>query len=194
MPARLKAALAAVVLVVLLVGAQGTAALWRAQGAVEPGTVTTGNLVLFAGNGGTASASYAFSQLNTAALLPGGFVQAPLTISNGGTTSLGYTLNGAATAPAVPKPADNALAAAAVLTIHAVTDPTACNAGQALDPAQALYSGPPSAGAVFSAAQVLPAKTGAQLLCVRVGLPATAPQSAAGGIMNLVLSFRGDQK
>lgn len=119
MSARLKAALAAAVLVVLLSGAQGTAALWRAQGSVQAGTVTTGILVLLAGDGTKAEASHAFTELDTTALVPGGFAQAPLTISNGGTTDLAYTLHGASTAPPVRSAADNALAAAAVLTIHA---------------------------------------------------------------------------
>jgi alternate signal-mediated exported protein len=196
MPARLKAILAAAVLVALLAGAQGTAALWRAQGAIQGGTVTTGNLVLLAGNGTTTAASYAFTQLNTSALVPGGFAQAPLTISNGGTTDLAYTLNGASTAPAVPTAADKALAAAAVLTIRTTTDAAACTAGGDLGPSPVLYSGTPGASASFSAPQLLPAGSGAdsQLLCVRVGLPAGAPQGAAGGVMDLVLSFRGDQK
>lgn len=190
----LLAALAAAVLVVLFASAQGTAAFLRAQEQLTPGTITTGRLALEAGNGATSAVNYTFAALNTAALLPGGSVQAPLTISNTGEVNLDFALAGAHSATVAPTAADTALAAAVVLTVHAVTDSGACSSG-VLTPGLALYQGQLSPTATFSP-RLLTAPAGqgsAQILCVRLSLPSNAASGAAGGSLALVLTWRGDQ-
>lgn len=186
----LATAIVAAVLVVLFASAQGTAALWRAEERINPGTITTGSLSLAAGDRTSRSKDFVFEGLNTLTLAPGGFVQAPLTISNIGTTTLGYSLVGAASATTPQTAADAALAAAVVLSVHATDDSAACEADVS-SPEPSLYEGS-LAGAAFAQASDLQPAEG-ELLCVRVALPANAPPNAAGGKMTLVLSWRGDQ-
>ncbi|WP_133162869.1 hypothetical protein [Arthrobacter glacialis] len=186
-------ALAAAVLVVLLASAQGTAALLRAESQLTPGTITTGKLALQAGNGNSSSTDFVFADLSTKPLVPGGYLQAPLTISNTGTVYLNFSLAGAISAPSSPTPADTALASAVDLTIHAVADTAACQP-DALTPGPALYQGKLSPTASFSPRHL--AAQGAsseQTLCVRISLPSGTDSSAAGGKLKLVLSWRGDQ-
>ncbi|WP_104108832.1 hypothetical protein [Arthrobacter sp. N199823] len=187
----LMSAVAAAVLVVLFASAQGTAALWRAEETLKPGTITTGTLSLAVGNGSWASADFPFEALDTQTLGPGRFVQAPLTISNTGTTTLGYSLVGAASATTPQSAADAALAAAVVLSVHVTDDSAAC-AADASSPDPSLYEGS-LAGAAFAEAGDLQPGEG-ELLCVRVALPANASPDAAGGKLQLVLTWRGDQR
>lgn len=187
----LQSAVIAAVLVVLFASTQGTAALWRGQEHLTPGTLTTGSLSLAVGDSTGVSQDYAFDGLDTSVLAPGGFVQAPLKVANTGSTALKYTLAGAAPGTTVPGGADAALAAAVALSVHATTDPAACTGG-ATSPGQALYQGPLSAVAAFGTDQELEAGA-TQTLCVRVGLPANTDSAAAGGSLRLVLSWRGEQ-
>lgn len=193
MPKRLKAAIAAAVLLVLFMSAQGTAALWRAEGQLEPGIITTGSLSLAAGNGTDSSQSYAFKELNTSTLAPGRFVQAPLTISNTGTADLRYTLSGAVSA--TPGVADAALAAAVELSVHVVADTGECGA-DTQSPGDALYQGPLGEAVTFAVSRNLAVDgpgSASEILCVRMALPNDAPQEAAGGTLELQLSFRAEQ-
>lgn len=191
----LKAAIAAAVLLVLFMSAQGTAALWRAEEQLEPGTIKTGTLSLAAGNGTDSSQTYVFSELATSTLAPGGFVQAPLTISNTGTADLRYTLSGAITATPTPGAADVALAAAVELSMHSVADAAECGVDMP-SPGDALYQGPLGAAAAFAAPRNLAAGvpgSASEIMCVRVALPNNAPQTAAGGTLELQLSFTAEQ-
>ena len=181
--------LAAAVLVVLFASAQGTAALWRAEGTLNAGTITTGSLSLAVGDGTFTSGDFVFKDLNVSALGPGGFVQAPLTIGNTGTTGLSYNLGGATSATTPQSAADAALAAAVVLSVHA-TDDSGCEKAAPIV-GELLYEGS-LADAAFAQARGL-AAADSETLCVRVSLPADAPQKAAGGKLQLVLSWRGDQ-
>ena len=185
-------AIAAAVLVVLFASAQGTAALWRAEAQLEPGIVTTGTLSLAVGDGVTTEQSYDFSSLNTSVLAPGGFVQAPLTISNIGTAALTYNLAGASSVTTASGAADTALAAAVVLSMHVTAEPEACAAGSP-SVGDALYQGPLSAAAAFVSGRGL-APGAAETLCVRVALPANVAPEAAGGSIELQLGWRGDQR
>lgn len=190
MPKRLKVALAAAVFLVLVMSAQGTAALWRAEGPVSPGVITTGNLSLAVGTGETGSQDFAFTQLAAANLTPGGFTQAPLTVGNSGTVALSYALAGALSVTPAPGSADDELAAAVELSVYAVSDSAACAAGTPSGGA-ALYKGPLGAAAVTQP-RGLEASSN-ETLCINVALPANAPQTAAGGALILELMWRGDQ-
>lgn len=195
MPKPLKAAVAAAVLLVFVMSAQGTAALWRADGQIEPGTIKTGTLTLAAGNGTANSQNYVFTELNTSMLAPGRFVQAPLTISNTGTANLRYTLNGAVSATPTTGEADAALVAAVELSVHAVDKASDCGRDTPSS-GGALYQGALDAAAAFAAPRNLAARvpgSASEILCVRVALPSDAPQMAAGGILELQLSFRAEQ-
>lgn len=187
----LLSALAAAVLVVLFASAQGTAALWRVEGTLNPGTITTGRLSLAVGTEASTVQDFAFAALDTSTLAPGGFVQAPLTISNTGTTDLGYSLSGAAPATTPQGAADAALAAAVELAVHAIAGSAACTDGVA-SPGMPLYEGPLSAAGFGTTRELLAEAT--ETLCIRVALPANAPHAAAGGTFQLVLFWRGDQR
>lgn len=190
-------ALAAAVLVVLLASAQGTAALLRAESQLTPGTISTGTLALQAGNGVTSAKDFSFAELNTAALVPGGYVQKPLTLSNTGNTKLNYSLAGALSTIASPTTADTALSQAVLLSIHAAAAPAdvaACLAGTP-STGTALFQGNLSPAASFTPRLLaaLGQPNSAQTLCIRLSLPSNANQSAAGGNLKLVLTWRGDQ-
>lgn len=181
---------------VLFASAQGTAALWRAEGQLTPGTVTTGTLALAAGDGVSAAQDFPFNGLNTSSLLPGGFVQAPLVLSNAGSVELGYTLAGAVSQTPSPTLADTELAARVQLTIFAVAGQGACTSTSAIL-GTPLYTGPLLSTAAFSQRRTLTVQgsaTAAETLCVRLALPTNAPQAAAGGRVSLVLSWRGEQQ
>lgn len=190
MPKRLKVALAAAVFLVLAMSAQGTAALWRAEGPVSPGVITTGSLSLAVGNGETGSQNFAFTQLAATNLTPGGMTQAPLTVGNTGTVDLRYALAGALSVTPAPGAADIALAGAVELSVYAVSDSAACAAGTPSG-GTALYKGPLGAAAVTQLRSL--ATSSAETLCISVALPANAPQTAAGGALTLELTWRGDQ-
>ncbi|PYI37602.1 hypothetical protein CVS30_14470 [Arthrobacter psychrolactophilus] len=183
-------------LVVLFASAQGTAALWRAEGQLQPGTVTTGSLALTAGDGVSSAQDFPFAGLNASALLPGGYTQAPLVLSNAGSVDLGYTLAGAVSQTPSPTPADNELAARVQLIIFAVAGQSSCTPTSAIL-GTPLYTGPLLSTAAFSQRRTLTAQgspAAAETLCVRLALPANAPQAAAGGRVALVLSWRGEQQ
>lgn len=184
-------AVAAAVLVVLFASAQGTVALWRAEAQLEPGTLTTGTLSLAVGDGVTTEQSFEFSSLDTSVLAPGGFVQAPLTISNTGTTALTYNLAGASSVTTASGAADTALAAAVVLSMHVTAEPEACTVGSP-SVGDALYQGPLSAAAAFVSGRKLAAGA-TEILCLRVALPMNVDPAAAGGSIELQLGWRGDQ-
>lgn len=196
MPKQLKAALAAAALLVLFLNAQGTAALWRAEATIDAGSVQTGNLHLLAGNGTTAKDNFAFVGLEADILVPGGFIQAPLTITNGGTTDLDYTLVGASTSPASPTTEDSALGAVSILSIHSGMESTDCANNQPLI-GSPLFEGPATTNATFPKVRALAAEgstASAESLCVRIAIPDEAPQAASGGRINLVLNFVGQQR
>ena len=195
MPKQLKVAIAAAVLLVLFMSSQGTAALWHATGSMDVGSISTGSLYLLAGNGSKAEQDYAFTELNGTDLFPGQFVQAPLVISHGGTTDLAYDLAGASTLPTSATAADKALSAHSVLTIQAGMSAPSCTAREALTDPQ--YMGPAQATATLDKARNLSAGAGSsssETLCVRIEIPSHTPQAAAGGKLNLVLNFVGQQQ
>ena len=196
MPNQLKVAFAAAVLLVLFMSAKGTGALWHDEKSIDAGTITTGNLSLLLGNGSETKQNYEFVDLNGSNLVPGDFVQAPLTVSNGGTTNLSYNLVGATTAPATPTSADTALSAGTVLSVYAGMDRADCAARRTLTGSR-LYVGPASSGITLG--QPRPLATGGsavstEVLCLRVEVNPTTPQTAAGGRLHLTLDFTGQQR
>jgi len=196
MPKALKLAAAAAVVLVLGVSAQTTVAAWRAEGRIDAGSIQTGSLSLLAGNSNSAKQDYVFSELKTENLLPGSFVQAPLTIVNAGTTSLAYGLAGITTGTDNGTAQDKALAAAGTVSIYADVPPASCTGTQQVS-GQLLYSGSLSAGAAFSNPRDLAAPgspLASEALCIRLSLPAGTPQAAAGGKMAPTFSFTGQQK
>lgn len=190
MSKRLKLALAAAVALVLFMGMQGTAALWHARVQVTPGTITTGALGLAAGNDVASAQDYVFTELQTSSLTPGGFVQAPLTISNTGTVGLRYSLAKAQSATPAPTAANTALADAVVLSLQTVPQPPDCTASTPNN--GTLVTKSKLGQASFAQTRGL-APGSSETLCVQLALPGGAPQAAAGGTVLLVLSFRGDQ-
>lgn len=190
----LMAAFAVAVLVVLFASAQSTVALWRASGQAKPGTVTTGSLSMGVGDGASLSPDFIFQNLNTSTLVPGGFIQAPLTVSNTGTTALGYTLAGATAGTTMPGSADAAMASAVELSVRAVANAAACPK-DAVAVGGLLYKGPLADTATFAQRRELTAAGAgsSETLCVSVALTTNTPQAAAGGKLQLVLSWRGDQ-
>lgn len=199
MPQQLKIAAIAAVVLVLGISALGTAASWRADGNIDAGLISTGSLSLTAGNGTSAQQDYGFTELteaNGTNLVPGAFAQAPLTLSNAGTTQLNYALVAAPGILSSPTTADTALAAAVVLSVHSGMSSADCKAGQPLSGTR-LYSGPLGADAKFAAPRSLAkpgAGTSAEVLCVRLAISSGAPQTAAGGKLNLVLRFSAEQR
>ena len=141
-------------------------------------------------------ADYIFSELNATDLVPGGSTTAPLTLHNRGTVALTAALSGIRAAGPPSNAADAALRDAAQLSIQEVSAPEQCQNGPELG-GVLLYNGPLSATATFQQPLPLlpPAAAGPseRSLCVRLSLPANAPQAAAGGALTLVLTFTGEQ-
>lgn len=181
----------AAVLGLLLAGGAGTAAMWRAQASIGTGTISTGTLVVLAGDGSTASAVFPVAALNTASLAPGGYVQAPLTISNAGSTNMAVTLVSAD--PGTLTGAAAVLAAYLTLTVTQVATAAGCPVNGGAASGTLLYSGRP--GAAVTAANGFPlAPSTASPVCVRIALDTGAPQAGAGGSVSLAFGFRGDQR
>lgn len=196
MPKPLKFAFVAAVLLALFISAQGTAAVWRAQGNIDAGTVKTGNLHLLVGPGDQAAQSYQFEQLNGANLAPGQFLQAPLTLTNGGNTDLLYNLVGATATSQDPTAADVALANSSVLSVYAGMPASSCSNREGLT-GQMLFSGRANSSSTFVAPRQLQAQGAPaehEVLCVRLAIDSDAPQTASGGVLHLVLNFVGQQQ
>jgi alternate signal-mediated exported protein len=196
MPKQLKFTLVAAVVLALFLGAQGTAAVWRAERNIDAGTMRTGNLLLLVGAEPKEAANYEFIELDGSNLVPGQYVQAPLMLSNGGTTDLLYNLVGASAKPETPTDADTALADSSILSIYAGMTAVACDGRQALS-GQMLYKGTANSTAKFAVARPLLSENGdasKENLCVRLSVPSNAPQAASGGSLKLVLNFVGQQQ
>ena len=196
MPKQLKAAMLAAVLLVLFLSAQGTVASWRAEGSIEPTPITTGRMELLAGDGRYAAKAYDFAELNSKVLVPGGFAQAPLTLSVAGDTGLNYDLAGVSSAPDTPTAADKALSSSAVLSIYSGMNAENCTNQQNLS-GEKLYQGPATKDARFSSARPLEisgSQASSESLCVRLAVPSNTPQTASGGRIKLVMNFVGQQK
>lgn len=192
MPKQLKAALLAAVLLVLFLSAQGTVASWRAEGTVDPTQITTGRMELLVGG----SKSYDFTEQRFQNLVPGGFAQAPLTLSVAGDTGLNYDLAGASSAPDTPTAADKALSSSVVLSIYSGMTAENCTNQQNLS-GEKLYQGPVTQDARFGSVRPLEiagSQTSSENLCIRLAIPSGTPQSASGGRIKLVLNFVGQQK
>lgn len=192
MPKQLKAAMLAAVLLVLFLSAQGTVASWRAEGSIEPTTISTGRMELLVGG----SKAYDFTELNSKSLVPGSFAQAPLTLSVAGDAALNYDLAGVSSEPDTPTAADKALASSAVLSIYSGMSAESCTNQQNLS-GEKLYQGPGTKDARFTSVRPLEisgSQASSEHLCIRLAVPSDTPQSASGGRIKLVLNFVGQQK
>lgn len=183
MTKRLWLILAGMAVLVMLVSASTTGALWQDQAAVDAGSVTSGSLVLLVEG---QEETYVFTGLTASNLVPGQSVRAPLSISNGGSTDMVYGLTAVTTAAAGP--ADEALAASLRLT---VTDDAACNGPQTQD-AGLPFQAPMDTAATFAGRELAPSAF--ETLCIEVELDANAPIAAASGSTAATFTFRGDQK
>lgn len=178
-------AVAAAVLALLFAGAQGSGALWRAQKQLAPAELTTGSLVLTAGDGVNDSSDYVFPMLNTTALAPGGRIHDSLVVGNGGDAALRYTLSAAGSGATS---ADAALIAALRISAGAARDCSAWTP-HAND---LLFNQGLSAAVGAHHRDLAPGVS--ERLCVRLELPANAPIAAAGGNLALRLTFVGEQR
>lgn len=183
MKTEVRQALVCGVVFILLSSMSTTAAFWRDQAALFPGTVRTGSLVLLAGGDPEA---YVFDALNAVNLAPGQSVRAPLTISNGGSTDMNYGL--ASVATTAESAADQELSAALLLTITVASDcGEAPPAGEPLVDHVPLNSAP-----AFSGRALTPSAS--ETLCIEIALGPDAPVAAASGSTSVSFTFRGDQK
>ncbi len=194
----LTTAVAAAVLVVLFASAQGTAALWRAQGTINAGVITTGTWGLLASSGSDRPVpNYAFTSLDASNLVPGQFVQAPLTISNANERAVTYNLAGiSSTIDAAGEP-DSEFAHSITLRVTRIVEPTACTVQEGLEGNLQYQGGIEDAAAFINGPRTLgPAGTSvsAEMFCVRVMVNENMSASASGGRVQLVFNFAGAEQ
>jgi hypothetical protein len=180
---RLWLVLAAAGGLVVMTAASPTGALWRDQAIMDPGDVHTGTLRLEAGG---QEEDYVFDAISAANLVPGQSVRAPLVITNSGSTDMLYGLAGVTTTAETA--ADQDLAEGLLLR---VTDDAGCGPSEA-GGAAALYQGPLGPGATFTGRELPP--SGSETVCITVTLGSGTPASAAAGGVQVIFSFRGDQR
>lgn len=179
----------AVVLVFLAAGAAGTAALWRTHDTVNPGTVTTGSLLLLNGDQNSQVKSYQLDAFGSAALAPGQGRQAPVLVKNAGSTAFTLDLNGIS---ATATNQGSILLDSFVLTIAQVDSLGSCPVGSASATGQQLYQGPQQSGARFNNQPKLAAGS-SLVLCLQGALRANAAQAADRSGFQLSFAFRADQ-
>ncbi len=194
----LATAFVAAVLVVLFASAQGTAALWRAEGTINAGVVTTGVWGLLASSGGDKPVpNFEFSSLDTSNMVPGQFVQAPLTLSNANAKSATYDLAGIGPASGAGQGPDSEFAHSITVRLTKIADSTACLAQKTID-GNLEYQGGIDSGARFINGPRTLSAAGtageAEMFCVRVMVNANMSVSASGGQIQLVLNFAGAEQ
>lgn len=149
-------------LAVLLLGGQGTMALWSDAKTIEGTTLTTGRVDLAVNGQDVVSG---FSALSMTNILPGASRAADLTVANNGnvptTYSVGFTGDDPSLTPALSKRVTTGTAAGGSCTGTALT-------------------GSPT---------LVPGAT--QQLCVEVGLPSGASSTLAGRTTNLGINVTG---
>lgn len=184
---KLGLALAAAVSAFLLVWATGTAALWRDQATVNPGTISTGSLILLNGDQTSQVKNYQLSDFSAAAISPGASKQAPLVVKNAGNTPFLLNLKGITATSGSPS-----LLQSFVISIAQVNLVGDCPLGSATTNGLTLYQGSQQANAVFTSQPRLAA--GASLvLCLRGVLGTDAAQSTDQTGFQLFFGFRADQ-
>jgi len=182
MKTRLRLALVGGVVFVMLSSMSTTGAFWHDEAKVDPGTVTTGSLVLLVGG---QPSVYSFDALSTGNLSPGKAVRAPLTITNGGSTDLNYGLSSVMASAVSTK--DQALVSSLRVT---VTPDAICGETPTAEPI--LNHRHLDASATFADRPLGPSSS--ETLCIEVAMDAAAPITAAAGTTTLTFTFRGDQK
>lgn len=165
-----------------------TGAYWQSSISLDGGQLSSGSLVLLNGDAVNQVSNYQFTALAGTSLRPGSAVQAPLTMKNGGTAPLTYRLVQTSTS------GSTSLAGQLALRLDAVPTPATCATGIDVPAATAgttLYAG----GLVgASTATARPLATGAsETLCVRVTVPAAAPQTVQAGSTQTTFTFGAQQ-
>lgn len=173
----------------LVAGTMGTAALWRAQDVVNPGTVTTGSLILLNGDQDGQVKNYQLGAFGSTALAPGAGRQAPVLVKNAGSTPFSLDLNGIS---ASSTGQGSLLLGAFTVTVTKVDSMASCPAGPANSTGQQLYQGPQQSTARFSSQPRLAADS-SLVLCLQGSLAANAPQTSAQSGFQLGFTFRADQ-
>ncbi|GAA1048177.1 hypothetical protein [Arthrobacter russicus] len=173
----------------LIAGTAGTAALWRDQGTINPGTVSIGSLVLLNGDQTSQVKNFQLDAFGSTALAPGTGRQAPVVVKNGGSTPFSLDMSGIS---ATPTGQGSLLLGSFTVTVAQVDSVTSCPAGAASPVGQQLYQGPQQSSARFSSQPRLAA--GASLvLCLQGSLGSNAPQASGGSGFQLSFGFRADQ-
>ncbi len=173
----------------LIAGTAGTAALWRDQGTINPGTVSIGSLVLLNVDQTSQVKNFQLDAFGSTALAPGTGRQAPVVVKNGGSTPFSLDMSGIS---ATPTGQGSLLLGSFTVTVAQVDSVTSCPAGVASPVGQQLYQGPQQSSARFSSQPRLAA--GASLvLCLQGSLGSNAPQASGGSGFQLSFGFRADQ-
>lgn len=176
---RILAAIGASVIVLALMSAKTTGALWRDSENLGAGTVSSGTLELLNGNATSQVKNYDFTQLSSTNLSPGKFVQAPLTMKNAGTADLRYRLESWTSNPVSFKSYLN-------LIVTSVTSASNCP----------IPGTDPQPGTAVNMSTPRPLDPGTtEVLCIRLKLDEAVPQNQAGLTnQRVTFTFRADQK
>jgi Camelysin metallo-endopeptidase len=162
-----------------LLATSGTYALWSGASTVNGSTISTGSIGLTV-NGAT---NYAIPNLNASKLAPGRSVTAAITLANTGSTPIDVSVTNVTVGANT-----NALAAQLTLRATAVANAGACTAG--------LTGGTTAALTAFttSTTPLLMAAGTSQVVCLELGLSATAPASVQNGSTSFTLNMVANQR
>lgn len=162
-----------------LLATSGTYALWSGASTVNGSTISTGSIGLTI-NG---TANYAIPNLNASKLAPGRSVTAAITVANTGSTPIGVTVTNVTIGANT-----NALAAQLTLRATAVANAASCVAG--------LAGGTTAALSAFSTTTtpLVMAPGASQVVCLELGLSATAPASVQNGSTSFTLNMVANQR
>lgn len=179
----------AAVSVFLIAGFAGTAALWRGQNTIDPGTVSIGSLVLLNGDQNNQLKNYQLTSFGASAFAPGTGRQAPVVVKNAGSTPFNLDLSGISAATTGQ---GTVLVGALTVTVTKVDSFASCPTGAANASGQLLYQGPQQNTARFSSQPRLAAGDSV-VLCLQGALASNAPQAAVPSGFQLSFAFRADQ-
>lgn len=165
---------AASVLVLVLISAQQTGALWRDQAAVGNATITSGQLTILAGG----QSNYPWTDFGGTNLTSGSVVQEALTISIAGDTKAGYRLQSVTSATQNVPLTFTAWTVGNAASCPAVGNPTNILAGP-----WTSFPNPTIARTVTVGAS--------EVWCIRATVGATA---TPGKSTTVTLNFRAEQQ
>ena len=172
---------------VLLIGVNGTYALWSDTVPVTGVTISSGTLDLKVN---TLDSLPAYTDLNLGGMVPGNTVAGILTVRNAGTVPLTYYATAAAT-----NADGKGLGAALVVKVTADSAVTGTAAARTCAGAALAQTGTAFAGNLVGApaTQRALAVGVSETLCVQATLPSTAASSLQGATTNVSLTFTASQ-